>query len=442
MHHRPAALLLTTALTLGLTACSSASTAGPRDGAGAGSESSPATAAPAPATGSGDGDGHGAVAGAAEVAEPQLALTTIDRSGTVTHLDLLDESVTTIGRIGEPHALTTDGRYLFAATDDGVEIVDSGVWTWDHIDHFHYYRAEPRLLGTVAGTGTGTGTATVATTNLSTSGGTGLFFPESGEAVLLDTAAFSRGEIAERFRMRTTPHAGMVVPLGSYALVTEPGPASPPDPATASAVPASTVTAYTADGEPTGLAEPCPHAAGTITTRVGAVIGCADGALLATVADDELVLERIPYPTGSTAPAATSFDNREGRPTVAGLAGSDGIWMLDTRARSWSLLPAPTSLAAVTAVDDEEEHVLALSTDGRMLVIDGTDGSLLAQTEPLVAASLAAGETPRLVADQQRAYLSGPSELMLWEIDFADDARLARSFPTSTEPAFAAETGR
>ncbi|WP_368497469.1 ABC transporter [Herbiconiux sp. A18JL235] len=413
--------------------------AGPHGAASAGGGSSPAGAAP------GTGDGHGAVSGAAEVAEPQLGLTTIDRSGTVTHLDLLDESLTTIGRIDEPHALTTDGRYLFAATRDGVEIVDSGVWTWDHIDHFHYYRAEPRLLGTVSGSGSGS--ATVATTNLSTSGGTGLFFPESGDAVLLDTAALSRGEVEERFRMRTPPHAGLVVPVGSYALVTEPSPASLPAAATSSAsaaraVPASSVTAYTADGEPTGVTEACTDAAGTITTRVGAVIGCTDGALLATVTDDELVLERIPYPAGSTAPAATSFDNREGRPTVAGLAGSDGIWMLDTRRRSWSLLPVPTPLAAVTAVDDDEQHVLALATDGRMLVIDGADGSLLAQTDPLVADSLAAGETPRLVADQQRAYLSGPRELMLWEIDFADDARIARSFPTSTEPAFAAETGR
>ncbi|GAA1835521.1 ABC transporter [Microlunatus capsulatus] len=412
MRFRITSLALLTSLTLTLTAC--------------GGDPAAAPAAEAP-IGPPVGDGHGGVGGAAEVTEPQLGLTTVDRAGTVTHLDLLDESVREVGSVGAPDAVTTDGRYLFAGTAQGVEVVDSGVWTWDHVDHFHYYRAEPRLLGAVAGRGP----ATVATTNLSTSGGTGVFFAGSGEAVLLDTEALSKGEVRERFRLETGPHAGMVVPVGSFALVTagEDGAAT-------------SVVGHTADGEPTGLEERCDGASGTLTTRVGAVIGCADGALLASVQDDELVVERIPYPEGTTAPRATAFANREGRPTAAALAGTEGIWLLDTRERSWTLLPAPAPLVAVTAVDDDDEHVLALAEDGRLLVLDGEDGSVLSRTEPLVADSLAAGLTPALIADQQRAYLSGPVEQRLHEVDFADDARVARTFETTTEPAFTAETGR
>nr|WP_315267187.1 ABC transporter [Microbacterium lemovicicum] len=372
-------------------------------------------------------DGHGTVAGAAEVAEPQLGLTTIDPSGTVTHLDLLNESITELGSIGQPSAMTTDGRYLFAQIEDGVEIVDSGVWTWDHVDHFHYYRADPRLLGTIQG---GRG-ATIATTNLSTTGGTGLFFAESGEAVLLDTEALSKGDVVEQFRLHTEPHTGMVVPVGSFALVTD-----------AQDGTAASVVAYASDGQPTGLEAPCADASGTITTRVGAVIGCADGALLASVQEDQLAVERIPYPAGTTAAAATQFANREGRPTVAALAGTDGIWLLDTRAMAWTLLPAPAPLVAVTAVDDEEEHLLALTTDGRMLVLDGEDGAVLAGTGPLVTESLEVGLEPTLIADQQRAYLSAPAEQRLFEIDFADGARIARTFETVTSPVFTAETGR
>ena len=409
---RPRTPLLTVvgALALALTACSGATPATP-DGT----------------TSSDTGDGHGAVSGAAEVAEPQLGLTTIDPSGAVTHLDLLDESVSDLGSIGEPTAMTTDGRYVFAQTAAGIEIVDSGVWTWDHVDHFHYYRAEPRLLGTVVGDGQ----ATVATTNLSTSGGTGVFFAESGEAVLLDTRALSKGDISEYFRIETDAHAGMVVPIGSYALVTH-----------AEGGVASSVVGYTSDGEPTEVEAPCVDAAGTITTRVGAVIGCRDGALLATINEGELVIERIPYPAASPAPAATSFANREGRPTVAGLAGTDGIWLLDTRARSWTLLPAPAPLVSVTADDDDDDHVLALAADGRVLVLNGEDGSVIAETEPLVRDSIAAGHIPALIADQQRAYLSGPAEQHLFEIDFADAARIARTFDTATPPMFTAETGR
>lgn len=407
MRSRIALLALAGALTVSLAAC----TTGPVD------------------QGSSNGttdDGHGDIAGAEEVAEPQLGLTWIDQEGTVTHLDLLDESVADIGEIPAPTDMTTDGRYLFAQTGDGVEIVDSGVWTWDHVDHFHYYRAEPALLGAVGGEGD----ATIATTNLSTTGGTGISFAGSGDAVLLDTQALSKGEISELFRLEREPHDGLVVPVGSFALVTD-----------ATDGVGTSVVGYTADGEETGLEEPCVAPAGTITTRVGAVIGCEDGALLAHVDGEELKVERIPYPEGTTAPAATDFDNREGRPTVTGLAGSEGIWMLDTRARSWTLLPSPAPLAQVTAVDDEDGHLLALAQDGRVLVLDEA-GAVLSETAPLAAESLAAGMAPTLIADQHRAYLSAPAERRLYEIDYADSARIARTFDTATEPAFVAETGR
>ncbi|WP_445443059.1 ABC transporter [Clavibacter sp. km1a] len=410
MRSRIPTIPLLAGLALALTACS----AGPAD--------APAEDPSAEAT----GEGHGAVTGAAELAEPRLGLTSIDPEGQVTHLDLLDESVADLGSIGAPTAVDTDGRYLFAQTDAGVEIVDSGVWTWDHVDHFHYYQADPRLLGTVEGDGP----ATIATTNLSTTGGTGLFFPGSGEAVLLDTEALSKGEVTELFRLDGEPGPGLVVPVGSLALVTEGQGAD------------ATVVGVTRDGERTGLVEACPDPAGTITTRVGAVIGCGDGALLASVDGEELSVERIPYPEGTTAPAATSFDNREGRPTVAGLAGDQGVWMLDTRARSWSLLPAPAPLVHVTAVDDADDILLALTADGRVLVMSAADGAVVADSGPLVADSLAAGRIPTLVADQQRAYLAGPVERRLHEIDFADGARVSRTFDTATEPAFTAETGR
>lgn len=407
MRSRITLLALTGALTVALAACGT-------------------TPAEPPSSGTTD-DGHGDIAGAEEVAEPQLGLTSIDPHGTVSHLYLLDESVTDIGEIPAPTDMTTDGRYLFAETSDGVEIVDSGVWTWDHVDHFHYYRAEPALLGAVDGEGD----ATVATTNLSTTGGTGISFAGSGDAVLLDTQALSKGEISELFRIEREPHDGLVVPVGSFALVTE-----------ATDGIGTSVRGYTADGEKTGLDESCVAPAGTITTRVGAVIGCEDGALLAHVDGDELQVERIPYPEGTTVPAATDFDNREGRPTVAGLAGSEGIWVLDTRTRSWTLLPSPAPLAHVTAVDDEDGHLLALAQDGRVLVLDDSSGAVLAETPPLAAESLTAGMAPTLIADQHRAYLSAPAEHRLYEIDYADAARVARTFDTATEPAFVAETGR
>lgn len=367
-------------------------------------------------------DTHGAIAGAAELAEPALGLTSIDAEGRVSHLDLLDESTADLGTVRAPDAVHGDGRYLFAMDGAGVSIVDSGVWTWDHVDHFHYYRAEPRVLGDVQGGGV----ATVATSNSSTTGGTGLFFPGSGDAVLLDTEALSKGRIVETFRLAREPGAGLVVPVGSFAAVAA----------------ADVLALHAADGMPTGDSADCVDPAGTITTRVGAVIGCRDAALLVHVEDERPVIERIPYPVGTTAARATAFANREGRPRVAALAGDDGIWILDTRARSWSLIPAPEPLVQVTAVDDADATLLALTRAGRVLVLDGETGAERAASAPLVAESLAAGASAMLVADQQRAYLNGPVEGRLWEIDFADGARIAREFPAERSPAFFVQTGR
>ncbi len=377
------------------------------------------------------GDGHGAVAGAAEVSEPQLGLTTVTPDGIVHHLDLLDETSGEIARVPEPASVSTDGRYLFSEGADGLTVVDSGRWTWDHVDHFHYYRAEPRTIGDVPGSGP----TTVATTNSSTTGGTGVFFAGSGEAVLLNTEALSKGDLVERFRLEVEPHDGLVVPVGSFALVTDVRDGG-----------SVALVAYDPEGEPVpDRALDCAAASGTITTRVAAIVGCADGAVLATVTDGELALEKIPYPDGTTAPAATAFANREGRPTVAALAGERGIWLLDTRERSWTLLPSPAPLLAVTAIDDENEHLLALAADGRVLVLDARTGEQRAATEPLLDATLedsAALAGVSLVADQQRAYLNAPLERRLYEIDFADGARIARAFDVGTVPAFLAETGR
>ena len=367
-------------------------------------------------------DTHGEIAGAEELAEPALGLTSIDAQGQVSHLDLLDETTVELGAVRAPRAVHSDGRYLFAIDETGVSVVDSGVWTWDHVDHFHYYRAEARVLGDVEGAGA----ATVATSNSSTTGGTGVFFPESGDAVLLDTEALSKGRLVESFRLSREPGPGMVVPAGSFAAVAA----------------GDELTLHTADGATTGEPVACEAAAGTLTTRVGAIIGCQDGALLIHVEDERPVVERIPYPDGVNAPRATTFANREWRPRAAAHAGDAGIWMLDTRARTWTLLPVPEPVVQVTAVDDADANVLALTRDGRVLVLDGETGAMRAASVPLVGASLAAGAPVTLVADQQRAYLNGPAEGRLWEIDFADNSRLARDFETASVPVFFAQTGR
>lgn len=371
--------------------------------------------------------GHG---GPAERSSPPFALTTIDPHGVVGQVDLETERRAELGTVSPPQRVHSDGRYVFSEGEAGVTILDSGRWTWDHGDHFHYYLAEPRVIGTVAGDGP----VTVATTLSSTTGSTGIFFGASGEAVLLDTAALAEGEIVERFRLERAPHDGLVVPVGPGALVSEP----------TGGVAASLVL-HRLDGRPwPDIAIECPGARGTVTTRVGAVVGCADGAVLATADAGNMTVEKVPYPADATAPPATEFAGRKGRPTIAAPAGEVGVWMLDTREKAWTLLPSAMPLVRVVAVDDEAATVVAVTADGRVRLMDGHTGAVRAETSALLATSLAdpdaaAGVT--LTVDDERAYVNAPAKRAVYEIDL-DDARVTRTFHAADVPAFLAQTGR
>ena len=380
--------------------------------------------ADATARGEALGDGHGAIAGARELAEPALHLTSIGTDGAVHHLDLIDEQSEVLGDIAPADTLDSEGRFLFAGREGEVSIIDSGVWTWNHIDHFHYYEAPSRILGGLEGSGT----PRTVTSDL----GVGVYFDDGdrgGEAVLLDFDALKKGDIVENFRLDLDAPGSLVAPIPGGALIADAG--------------SGEIRRVDASGSELDTA-PCVDPAGSIATNVGVVIGCADGAVLAVSDAAGTTLESIPYPAGGPS-RALSFANREGRPTVAGRTESSAFWLLDTRERSWTAHDAGQPIVRVTAVDDADETVVALAADGSVIVISGATGEQLSRTEPLVAASvadpaLAAGVD--LVADQRRTYLNGPAERTLFELDPADGGRVARSFATEHAPALFTETGR
>lgn len=423
---RTAALAGVAALGILLAGCSASPSDAPApDDAATAGEATADDASAGDASASDDsGAGHGKIEGAVEAPEPPLHLVSIDAGGSVSLLDLLDGAETALDPVRAPEAVTTDGRYAFVADDQGVDIVDSGAWTWDHVDHFHYYRATPALPGSIAGTGV----ATVATGMLSTAGGTGVFFPESGEAVLLDNAALSQGEIRETLRLEVAPHDGIIAPLGTGALVSEAGAGGDVE----------RLRAVDAEGSEVD-AIACADASGTITTRLALVVGCADGAVLATSSEGATELTQVPYPEGA-APAATEFSARKGRPTVAGLGDGSGVWLLDTRERSWRWIAMPERPAAAAAVDDESEHLVTLTPDGRVHVFDGS-GAEVAATDPLVSDADHGGRAS-LTVDAQRAYVNDPATGAVHEIDYADGARVARTLEPGTAADFVVETGR
>lgn len=368
------------------------------------------------------GGAHGRISGAEEVAEPPLALVTIDSKGKLGLLDLLNDEVEQLGEQQRPLALVSDGRYGFASTASGIEVIDSGRWTWDHVDHFHYYRADFRQLGTVKGEGS----ATVTTGMLSTAGGTGIYFAGSGDAVLLDNSALAEGRLYEKFRVHVGSGSGVTAPLGDGALVSH----------------GNQLIWHASDGSESDHAITCTEPKGSMTTRVALIIGCAEGAVMASIGAAEPAepeINMLAYPTDIAAPRAGEFQARKGRPSVAALAGDDGFWLLNTREQSWQFVASDTPLKRVTAVDDTEGHVLALTADGRVLVYLANTGEVVGSTDALLDE---VAENTSLLVDDQRAYVNDPKTGKVHEIAYSGEVRVARTLQTPTEPFWLMEVGR
>ncbi|MQA34713.1 ABC transporter [Modestobacter roseus] len=382
--------------------------------AGCGSDAvEPSSAGAAPTTG-----GHGYVEGAAELTEPQLQLAYLDDAGSVRAVDLLTEESAELGDVGGVAAVATDGRFLFAASEpDGeLTVVDTGTWTVDHGDHVHYYRAPARVVGTLDWSG---GVRAASSETL-----TALFSPDTGAGLVLDRTALGDGELTEVARVDAEPHDGALVPLGNRLVATTAG----------------SVVALDADGEQLPGAETeCAEPRGGHATRVGVVVSCADGAVLATGTEDGVAFERIPYPEPvADEDRAAAFANRAGRPSVAAPAGQRGVWVLDSRARTWQLVPTDTPWVHAVAADDAEDRVVGVDTAGRVVVLTPEDGAIVATEQLLPVDRL---DEVDLQVDADRAYVNVPGGDRLVEVDYADGARLARSFPTEVAPAHLAETG-
>lgn len=362
---------------------------------------------------------HGDIAGAEELPEPQLQLAYLDDAGAVHALDLLTEQTEVLGDTGTVGSVATDGRFVFAASDpDGrLTVIDAGTWTVDHGDHVHYYRAPARVVGTLAWSGEVRASSSETLT--------ALFSPTTGAGVVLDRAALAKGQVEELGTVEGEPHDGALIPLGDRVVST--GVAS--------------VVARDAGGRALEDVEaPCVEPREGHATRVGVVVSCADGAVLATATDDGVVFERIPYPAPVAAQdRAAGLDNRPGRPAVAAPAGSRGVWLLDSRARTWQLLPTATPWVHAVAVDDDHDRVVGVDVAGRVVVLDPEAGTTAA-TEPVLPPDRL--QDVDLHVDAARAYVNVPGGTELLEIDYADGARVARRLPALVSPDHLAETGR
>ncbi|MFB9660316.1 hypothetical protein ACFQS3_11160 [Glycomyces mayteni] len=357
---------------------------------------------------------HGYVEGAEETAEAQWRLVVADAgTGEVHLLDPATEESVVVATVDDPRQAASDGRYAYVSDGSGTRVIDGGTWTVDHGDHVHYYKSEPRDVGTVdAAVSAAVGDPAVTVLN-------------AGHGVVpLDRESLDAGEIATTGSVE----AQAAVPYGQRLIAIDGG----------------AVRVLERDGSGGDeLAKDCPEPQSPTVTRRGAVFACEDGVLLVT-GDDELTAEKIPYPAGESLDGG--LHHRPGTSVLAARSDGGGALVLDLKEREWTALDwtaddtaanGAADAVAVTATG-EDAPVLVLTRDGVLRSFDPATGAPLAQTALLTVAD---GSTPVIEADTARAYVSDPGGGAVHEIDYRDDLRLARTFDLGFTPGPMAATG-
>lgn len=280
------------------------------------------------AHGSRDGaGGHGHIEGAEELDEAATSLAVLSATGELSLIGLEDLSVTPVTRVEGATTAATDRRLLALGGAGGrVSLADSGVWTQDHGDHQHYYRAPATALGPLAAPAAAGGRETVEAESAPPTIASSAQYTAvtaSGRMTLLDRRALEQGQVSPVMTAEVDP-GSYAAPLGSHVVAVRQGQALLLD----------------EQGTAVGDSLPCPRATGGIATRAGVVLGCEGGAVVVSLPDPQAqtpVLEWVALP--ETAPQGTSlvsFGARPGRPKVAALDSHGGWWSLSIRERSWS----------------------------------------------------------------------------------------------------------
>ncbi|TQK29122.1 zinc ABC transporter permease AztB [Arthrobacter sp. SLBN-53] len=370
------------------------------------------TTPPAPVPESATSDGVAVEGGAGEADGPLTKLVLVDPStGDASVYDAVDETETRIGTFGPVDAVAGDGRFAYLRTGPRTAVIDSGAWTFDHGDHYHYFASTPAQVATLD----------VPVASVAASNSTVAVRPENGAIRLLMREQLGQKSV-QQSPLVLPADAAAVVPYGSRAVtVTTDGRIWVTDGAGSAEVPGQ-----------------CRHASWAVATRRAVLFGCADGAIRITGGEKNLTVTATPYPADAPAQRPTRMQHRARADVVAGVA--DGtVWMLDSRQRSWTVLPIADAVAANTAGDGT---ILVLHRDGALSAHDATTRAETTRIPLLVNGISRSGPQPVIEIDSDRAYVNDTDARAVYEIDYADGLRIARTLRTAVSPGLMVEAGR
>jgi len=182
----------------------------------------------------------------------------------------------------------------------------------------------------------------------------------------------------------------------------------------------------------------CRGATNAATTRRAVVFGCENGAIRVGVSGAESAVTPIPFPADRPTAALGALQHRDRHDELAAIAG-EVVWVLDSGRRTWSPVPVPGAVAVSTGDDGE---VLVLTRDGALRAFDTATSAETASVGLFDGGIPVDRSAPVIEVDSDRAYVNNAAAREIYEIDYGEALRIARTFRTGVEPGLMVKAGR
>lgn len=370
--------------------------------------------------------------GSVEVDEPAYRLLISDgEQGEITVLDTASGEVASTFEVDQPDgapnrfATTEDGRYGFVVMygQDGVVLIDGGVWEDDHGDHAHYYVAPPEHLADYPG---GQPAHVV-----SHAGTTAIFYDADGTYLLLDEDAISEGGEGQLIEV-DAPHHGVAIPWDDDRTIVslfgdlDPEETTLPD----------EVVIHNRDGEiiEDGFPE-CAGLHGEVVVGHHAAFACADSILVLEEHGDHFHAHSIAYPDDEN--RSGTLRSASGLDVIIGNYSEDTFLVIDPAELTIELIEIPEPFSAFAVFSYDGGTLLGMTASGNLHAIEISTGEAQTIEQVTDATDDDADWTdpaPQIAVGPNRlVYISDPATGSVHEVDLTS-ADVTQTFELTGTP--------